>query len=176
MTTPEELGLRPQVPYVADERTLLESYLDYHRGTLLWKIDGLSGEQLAQATVEPSGLTLLGLVRHLADNERWWFRRNAAQLEIPEIYFVPEQPDRDFEDLDPSRAEADIATYKAEVEAAREAVQVLSLDHTFPHPDSKRSGVVMSLRWVYLHMIEEYARHTGHADLLRERIDGRTGE
>jgi uncharacterized damage-inducible protein DinB len=176
MTTPEELGFRPQVPYVADERTLLESYLDYHRGTLLWKIDGLSGEQLAQATVEPSGLTLLGLIRHMADNERWWFRRNAAQLDLGDIYFTEEQPDRDFEDLDPARAEADVATYKAEVEAAREAVKPLTLDDTFPHPDPKKADIVMSVRWVYLHMIEEYARHNGHADLLRERTDGATGE
>jgi hypothetical protein len=172
--TPEELGFRPQVPYVADERTLLEAYLDYHRGTLLWKIDGLTGEQLARATVEPSGLTLLGLIRHMADNERWWFRRNAAQLDIPEIYFVPEQPDRDFEDLDPAGAEADVATYRTEVQAAREATKGLSLDDTFPHHE--KPGVVISVRWVYLHMIEEYARHNGHADLLRERTDGHTGE
>ena len=128
------------------------------------------------ATVEPSGLTLLGLVRHMADNERWWFRRNAAQLDAPEIYFTEEQPDRDFEDLDPAARGGGRGDLQGGGGGAREAMKGLSLDDTFPHPDPAKSDIVMSVRWVYLHMIEEYARHNGHADLLRERTDGVTGE
>jgi hypothetical protein len=164
---------RKPPPEAADERATLEGFLDYHRGTLLWKASGLTGEQLATAGVEPSQLTLLGLIRHCALNERWWFRKQAAQRDLPDTYDLTENPDAELLELDPSRYEEDIAIYKAEVAAAREAVKDLPLDHTFPELRRRNQ---LSLRWVYMHMIEEYARHNGHADLLRERIDGETGE
>ncbi len=163
---------RTDPPYVADERAMLETWLDYHRETLLWKCAGLTGEQLARRSVEPSGLSLLGLVRHMAEVERWWFRRNFAGEPISDLYCTDASPDGDFDDTGPDGAEQDFAAFVAECDAARKAVVGRSLDDTFVHP---RRQATMSLRWVYVHMIEEYARHNGHADLLRERVDGVTG-
>jgi len=162
---------RVNEPSVADERHMLEGWLEWHRQTLLHKCTGLTAEQLKQATVEPSTLTLLGLVRHMAEVERWWFRRHAAGQDIGDLYCTEASPDGDFDDLEGADAKEDFVTYLAECELARAAVTDLSLEHTFTH--SRRGEV--SLRWVYVHMIEEYARHNGHADLLRERIDGITG-
>jgi uncharacterized damage-inducible protein DinB len=173
MPSPEEAGFRTDPPFVAQEREMLEAWLDYHRGTLLWKCDGLSDDQLTRRSVEPSSLSLIGLVRHMAEVERWWFRIRAARLELDNLYCNDEWPDGDFDLVDAGTAQADIAIFRAEVDAARAAVADLSLDATFSHP---RLELDMSLRWVFLHMIEEYARHNGHADLIRERIDGRTGD
>ncbi len=164
---------RVNEPFVGDERTMLDGWLDYHRQTLLYKCAGLTAEQLKVRSVEPSSLTLLGLVRHMAEVERWWFRRRFAAEDAGDIYCSEESPDGDFDDLDTADAEADFATFATEIELARKAAEGHSLDETFTHP---RRGTDMSLRWVYTHMIEEYARHNGHADLLRERIDGVTGD
>ncbi|MEV5597832.1 DinB family protein [Streptomyces sp. NPDC052496] len=163
---------RRTAPYVADERTLLQGMLDQHRDLLLAKCAGLTAEQLTRAAVEPSNLTLLGLVRHMTDVERSWFRQRAAGQKIGSLYYTEEQPDTDFEDLDTAGAEAAFAALRAECDAADRAVAHRGLDDTFETTD----GRVISLRWMYVHMIEEYARHNGHADLLRERIDGATGE
>lgn len=157
-----------------DERTILAGYLDWHRLTLLRKCSGLNQDQLKRASVEPSDLTLLGLVRHMAEVERWWFRNRAAGISLTELYCSDASPDGDFDDIADADAEADFATYHAECELARAAVARLPLDHTFIHPTD--SQVRRNLRWVYVHLIEEYARHNGHADLLRERIDGVTGQ
>jgi uncharacterized damage-inducible protein DinB len=162
---------RPTEPKVADERTMLDGWLEWQRQTLLGKCTGLTGEQLAERAVSPSTLSLLGLVRHMAEVERWWFRRRYAAEEIGTLFCPDSSPDGDFDDVDPTRAEADFATYAAECEAARAAAAGGSLEDVCPHP---RWGEV-SLRWIYIHMIEEYARHNGHADFLRERIDGVTG-
>ncbi|MFD7664271.1 DinB family protein [Streptomyces sp. NPDC059788] len=163
---------RRSEPYVADERAMLQGWLDRHRDTLLSKCAGLTPEQLTLASAEPSNLTLLGLVRHMADVERAWFRQRAAGQKIGNLYFTEEQPDADFEVIEPAGAEQALTTLRAEYEAADLAVAHRKLDDTFPMPD----GRTISLRWVYVHMIEEYARHNGHADLLRERIDGVTDE
>jgi hypothetical protein len=163
---------RVDAPFVSDERHILAGYLDWHRQTLLFKCAGLTAGQLKTAAVEPSNLTLLGLVRHMAEVERWWFRRRAAGVEVGDLFCSEESEDGDFDDIETADPEADFATYLRECDLAREAVADLPLDHTFFHP---RRGVRISLRWVYVHMIEEYARHNGHADLLRERIDGVTG-
>ncbi|RKN49655.1 DinB family protein [Micromonospora endolithica] len=167
-----EINRTPE-PYVGDERTLLEGWLDYHRQTLLLKCAGLTAEQLKTPSVAPSGLTLLGLVRHLAEVEAWWFRENAAGETVDYPYFTEENPDADHDvrDADP---EADFATFHRQVELARAAAAGRSLDQTFVEVGPKKR--TFNLRWVYLHMIEEYARHNGHADLIRERIDGATGE
>jgi uncharacterized damage-inducible protein DinB len=170
LTAPEIT--RDKEPFVADERTMLEGWLDYHRQTLLHKCAGLTAEQLVTRSVEPSSLSLLGLVRHMAEVERWWFRRNSAGQEIGDLYCTEASPDGDFDDVDPADAPVDMTTFSTECDLARAAVADLALDHTFTHP---RRGTEMSLRWVYVHMIEEYARHNGHADLIRERIDGVTG-
>jgi Protein of unknown function (DUF664) len=164
---------RHDPPTVAGERQSLDSWLDYHRATLLFKCQGLTGEQLARRAVEPSSLSLLGLVRHMAEVERAWFRRRfAGQAELDQLYCSEQYPDGDFDLAEPGGAEADFATFAVECELAREAAPGRSLDDTF----AGRSGETIDLRWVYVHMIEEYARHNGHADLLRERIDGVTGD
>ncbi|SCL33909.1 Protein of unknown function [Micromonospora pallida] len=156
---------------LGDERTSLESWLDYHRQTLLLKCAGLTAEQLRTPAIEPSGLTLLGLVRHMAEVEAWWFRENAAGEQVDYPYFTEADPDADF-DVTDADAEADLAVFHREVELARAASAGRSLDDVF----TDRRGDERNLRWVYVHMIEEYARHNGHADLIRERIDGVTGE
>jgi uncharacterized damage-inducible protein DinB len=163
---------RPNEPFVGDERTILTGYLDWHRQTLLHKCSGLTEEQLKTASAEPSNLTLLGLVRHMAEVERWWFSRRVAGHDLPTLYCPPESEDGDFDDVATADPEKDFATFNEECERSRKAVENISLDYTFVHP---RRGVDMGLRWVYVHMIEEYARHNGHADLIRERIDGATG-
>ena len=163
---------RVDEPTVGDERAMLEGWLDYHRATLLLKASGLTAEQLKQAAVEPSNLTLLGLIRHMDEVERSWFRRRGAGQEIDMLYYSDDNVDGDFDDVAGADAEADYRTFLAELEAAREAAAGLSLEHEFA--TSRRPAI--SMRWVYLHMIEEYARHNGHADLLRERIDGVTGD
>ncbi|GAA2472564.1 DinB family protein [Winogradskya humida] len=159
-------------PFTGDERAMLEGWLDWHRQTLLSKCAGLTAPQLKVASVEPSNLTLLGLVRHMSEVERAWFRQAAAGQDLPDIYCDDTNLDGDFDDVADADAEANFATHLAELDAVRATVADLPLDHEFPN---KRRGSI-SLRWVYLHMIEEYARHNGHADLLRERIDGVTGD
>ncbi len=170
-TAPEPARAEP--PIAGPERQQLDAWLDYHRQTLLAKCAGLTGEQLATASVPPSNLTLLGLVRHMAEVERAWFRTRFAAEPAGWIYCTDEQPDADLENLDPAAAEQDYAGYLREVELARAAVAHRDLDETYFN--ARRKGD-MDLRWIYLHMIEEYARHNGHADLLRERIDGATGD
>ena len=159
-------------PHTGDERAMLEGWLDLHRQTLLVKCAGLTAEQLKLRSVEPSTLSLLGLLRHMAEVERGWFRIHAAGQQLPEIYCTDTNRDGDFDDVAEADAAADHAAYRAEVEAARAAIAGIPLEHEFA--TERRPEI--SVRWVYLHMIEEYARHNGHADLLRERIDGRTGE
>jgi hypothetical protein len=171
-TAPEIIRLEP--PLVANERTSLEQALDYHRATLLMKCAGLTAEQLKLRPLLPSRLSLLGLVRHMVEVERWWFRMHAAGEEIGFIY-DPDGVGLDFEEIADADAEADLAAFEEECSAARDAVAGHSLDEVVPsrghHPERERD-----IRWIYVHMIEEYARHNGHADLLREAIDGVTGD
>ncbi|OKI89382.1 DinB family protein [Micromonospora sp. CB01531] len=167
---------RKNEPYVGDERTMLEGWLDYHRDTLLLKCAGLTAERLKTPSVEPSGLTLLGLVRHLTEVERWWFRIRAAGQPLDSVYCTDASPDGDLDDIADADAAADFAAYAAEVEAARQAAANLRLDQTFTRRRRDGGADEINVRWVYVHMIEEYARHNGHADLIRERIDGVTGD
>jgi uncharacterized damage-inducible protein DinB len=165
---------RADPPLVSGERAALEAWLDLHRMTLLHKCAGLTAEQLKERAVPPSGLSLLGLVRHLTEVERWWFRMHGAGEDLDWPY-DPDQTGADFDDLDDADARANLDAYVAEIDAARAAVAGKGLDETVPsrghHPERRRD-----VRWLYLHMIEEYARHNGHADLLRERIDGSVGD
>ena len=154
------------------ERESLDEALDWHRETLLWKCQGLTGEQLASRPLATTTLSLLGLIRHLALNERWWFRiRFLGDDSLEEIYTTEDNPDGELNDGTADSAEADYGIYLEEIELARRAAAGRGLDEMFPG----RTGS-LTLRWVYLHMISEYARHIGHADLLREAIDGVTGE
>ena len=158
-------------PLQGDERETLEAFLDFHRDTLLWKIDGLTADELKRHSVTPSNLTLLGLVRHMAEVERGWF---AAMCGLDEswIYCTEDDLDGDFDNVAAADAAADLALYQAEVAKYRAAARRLPLDAV----KHGRRGRQFSLRWILVHMIEEYARHNGHADLLREAIDGATGE
>jgi uncharacterized damage-inducible protein DinB len=166
---------RPDPPLIAGEREALETWLDYHRLTLLSKCAGLTAEQLKEASAPPSNLTLLGLVRHMTDVERWWFRMHAGRQDLQGRYWTEGNEDGDFDDVAGADAAADLTAYEQEICECRAAVRGMSLDEKFPsrgdHPERVRD-----LRWIYVHMIEEYARHNGHADLLRERIDGVTGD
>jgi uncharacterized damage-inducible protein DinB len=171
-TAPEVTRLEP--PNIADERTALQGWLDYHRATLRWKCAGLTGEQLVSRPVASSTLSLLGLVRHMTEVERAWFRRRfAGQTGLTALYFTEQNPDGDFDFAVADDADADFRAFVAECAAADEAAQGHSLDETFVH---SRTAERLDLRWIYIHMIEEYARHNGHADLIRELIDGVTGD
>jgi uncharacterized damage-inducible protein DinB len=162
----------PKPPLIADERTMLDAWLDLHRDILLWKCDGLSPDELVRRSAEPSSLSLIGLVRHMAEVERGWFRRTLAGEDVGPIYDYSTSDDADFDEVDPGRTEEDVAIFRAEMERCREVAAEYDLDAV----GTSRRGNDLSLRWIYVHMIEEYARHNGHADLLRERIDGATGD
>ena len=160
-------------PTSATERETLEAFLDYHRATLSLKCDGLSDDQLRERAVAPSTLSLLGLVRHMAEVERSWFRRVMGDQEALPLYYSDSDPDGDFDNTADDTGPSALAVWQREVAAAREVVA--GIDSLDTMSNGRPRGDV-SLRWVLCHMLEEYARHNGHADLLRERIDGVTGE
>jgi uncharacterized damage-inducible protein DinB len=120
--------------------------------------------------VPPSGLSLLGLVRHMSDTERGWVRQVFRGEQVPDLYYRPDAPDADFTEADPAGAEEDFARYRAECRAVDAALEDAKLDDTFTHRE-----MTTSVRWMLQHLVEEYARHNGHADLLREVIDGSAG-
>lgn len=157
-------------PFAAGERPTLDGFLNRQRASLLLKCAGLTAGQLAERTSPPSNLSLLGLIRHIADVERTWFRIRFAGQHLASLYVRAEQPEAAFQEADAATAERDWTTLIAEQEAARRAVAALPLDTVYV---SDRWGR-MGLRWAYSHMIGEYAQHNGHADLLRENIDGKT--
>ncbi|WP_351234679.1 DinB family protein [Streptomyces sp. NPDC002133] len=171
MTTTD---LRTEPSTVAGERAMLEGFLDYHRETLAMKCAGLDDAQLRRAPLSPSELSLLGLVRHLADVERHWFRRVLADEQAPPLYYSEADPDGEFHVGEQDTWDEAHATWRAEIAKAREAAASRTLDDVSTRKG--QAGEPFSLRWIYTHMIEEYARHNGHADLIREQIDGATGE
>ena len=140
-------GSQQATPLRGPERGILDDFLDWHRSTLLWKCAGLAGEKLALASVPPSNLSLLGIVRHMADMERAWFRIRFRDEPLPRLY---DHEDAAFEHADPDRAEADFAAFAEECDLARKAVARAWLDEEFTG-----RGRTMSLRWVCNHMIEE---------------------
>ncbi|WP_129771608.1 DinB family protein [Streptomyces sp. L-9-10] len=176
MTLTEATPERTEPSPLAGEREMLEGWLDYHRETLAQKCSGLDGKQLKEASVPPSDLTLLGLVRHMAEVERGWFRNRLADERAAPIYFTDADPDGDFHAGETDTWEEAHTTWRAEIAHARELAAPHSLDALGAGPPSRDTGDPFTLRWIYTHMIEEYARHNGHADLLRERIDGATGD
>jgi uncharacterized damage-inducible protein DinB len=162
-------------PLEAAERDMLVAWLDYHRATLAMKCDGLDDGQLRQRAVPPSSLSLLGLVRHMAEVERGWFRRTLGGEDAPPRYYSEDNPDGDFDDVDRADVAEAFATWRADCDDARQRVAAAaSLEVTGLRRGDPRER--FSLRWILVHMIEEYARHNGHADLLRERIDGTVGD
>ncbi|MEU9914622.1 DinB family protein [Streptomyces sp. NPDC051001] len=170
--TPPVLPDGRPIPLVTGgELPMLESWLDFHRATLELKCAGLDDEQVRRASAEPSGLTLLGLVQHLAEVERNWFQRVVAGLDVPPVF-----GEATGYRLDPARTlEGALGVWRREIARGREIVAGRSLDDTGRVMEGPVPGMEVSLRWVFIHMIEEYARHNGHADILRERIDGVTG-
>jgi uncharacterized damage-inducible protein DinB len=163
---------RTDPPFIADERAMLPAWLDYQRATLAMKCDGLSADQLRQRAVPPSTLSLLGLVRHMAEVEIGWFRRTLAGEDVAPHYYSDADPDGDFDNVDDADPAEAFAYWSLACDRARELVAAApSLDTV-----AARSRDPVSLRWILVHMIEEYARHNGHADLMRQRIDGSVGE
>jgi uncharacterized damage-inducible protein DinB len=164
---------RTDPPQEADERATLLAYLDFQRDTLAWKCDGLSHEQLRTRAVPPSTLSLLGLVRHMSDVERGWFSGCLAGEEVKPRYWTDDDPDGDFDNVDTADVEESFTIWHAECARSREIVAATS---SFDVTGTRGDGSKATLRWIVAHMIEEYARHNGHADFLRERLDGATGE
>jgi uncharacterized protein DUF664 len=162
---------RPALPKVGDEREILISYLDWHRQTFELKCAGVPPARLSDKNIPPSGLSLHGLLRHLTGVERWWFRIQFAGEDLPLLYYSDDDPNQDFDDLAGDIDEA-FALWRAECDRAREIVARSTLDQT---GTVMATGEPISLRSVLVKMIAEYAQHNGHADLLRERIDGATG-
>jgi hypothetical protein len=173
-----ELAPDPELIPQADEAAVLHSFLEYYRSVFLRKTDGLTEEQVRIA-IEPSELTILGLVRHMAEVERGWFRRRiAGHLDQGMLYCAGADPDGDFHPADSDTLAAALAALRDEIEFARRASHGLdpsSCAIGIP-PAQRIPGWQPNVRWVMVHMIEEYARHCGHADLIREAIDGTTGD
>ncbi|HEY7948592.1 MAG TPA: DinB family protein [Acidimicrobiales bacterium] len=162
---------RQEPSFVLDERQMLEAWLEYHRTTLLLKCEGLDDAGRKARPVPSSLLSLHGLVRHMAEVERGWFRRVLlSQPDTPPIWYDEAIEDSELVPLDDADWQTDLRTWQDECEASRAAAAGLALDHTGTHRDGP-----CSLRWIYTHMIEEYARHNGHADLIRELVDGQVG-
>ncbi|WP_203907077.1 DinB family protein [Rhizocola hellebori] len=155
------------------EREMLDNWLKLRRVLLLRKCSGLTADQLKTASVEPSTLTLLGILRHMTEVERFWFRTKYLHEDVPDAYATDEFPDADFDLVADADAQADYAFFLKETATCDAAVAERDLDE--PVDDPKAPTGKVNLRWVYLHVMEEYAHHTGHADLIRERIDGFTG-
>ncbi|KAA6222156.1 DinB family protein [Streptomyces albofaciens JCM 4342] len=163
---------RRRPPLVGDEREILTGYLEWHRATFELKCSGVPAGRLSERSVPPSGLSLHGLIRHLAGVERWWFHIQFAGEAVPMLHYSDDDPDQDFDDLSGDPAQA-LALWREQCEHSRAIVAAApSLDATGVHA---ASGDPVSLRRVLVHLIAEYAQHNGHADLLRERIDGATG-
>jgi uncharacterized damage-inducible protein DinB len=154
---------------------MLTGWLEHHRGILIWKCEGLTAEQLRQRAVPPSTLSLLGLVRHMTLVERGWFRQVFLGEDLPDLYDLSDDRDADFNDVDGADPAEAFSFFDQECAVTRKvAAEAPDLD-VLSKERSERTGEPWSLRWIMTHMIEEYARHNGHADLLRERVDGVTG-
>jgi uncharacterized damage-inducible protein DinB len=157
--------------YVQDERPMLESWLEWHRNTLLMKCEGLDDAGRQARPIPTSMLSLHGLVRHMAEVERNWFQRVLAMQPVDHLYRYEDHPDAELEVGPDASWDDDLAGWHRECEIAREIAAAHQLDDTGIRRDKP-----CSLRWIYVHMIEEYARHNGHADLIRELVDGSVGD
>ena len=156
-------------PYVADEKTVLLAALQSHRDVMLWKLDGLTDEDIRRPMV-PSGTNLVGLVKHLANAEYGWFCETFGRPTEP-LTDISDDPEADMRAAEGEPTEQIVAFYRRAWAAADAAIHELSLDAT----GTAYTGRTVSLRWVLVHMIEDTVRHAGHADILRELIDGGTG-
>jgi uncharacterized damage-inducible protein DinB len=157
------------------EKAVLGGYLDHYRMTLDMKCDGLSPSQLAARSVPPSSMSLLGLVRHMARVEHhWWRRALEGQMDLPRLYRTDDDPDLDFNAATGTEdcvVDAWESWYREVTHARKVYDEYADLDGTVDY-----HGRPTEVRDIIVHLVEEYARHCGHADLLRECIDGRTGQ
>ena len=162
---------RVAIPRDGDELSMLKAYLEHHRESISLKCSGVPLPRMSERSAPPSSMSLHGLIRHLAGVERWWFAINFAGMDLPMLYYSDDDPDQDFESLDGDPLEA-LRVWQAECQRSREILDAA--------PSFYQVGVVArngsyTLRWLMLRMIGEYAQHAGHADLLREGIDGAVG-
>ena len=170
----EQEDTRTDGPMTGDERAVLDHWLDLYRDTVLLKIAALDADQLACRAVPPSPMSLIGIVRHLTEVEAYWLRVVLLdEQEVPDYYCTPASPDGDFDDITPATAAADVAAYSAELTTTRSNTRGWS--NLNSPVRGLRRGKPVNLRWILIHLVEEYARHLGHMDLLREAVDGRTG-
>jgi uncharacterized damage-inducible protein DinB len=154
------------------ERQMLEAWLDFHRATLLLKVESASDDDRKRRPVTTSKLSLHGLVRHMGEVERSWFQRVLRRdRDVPTIWYDETVEDSDLAPLDDAAWDDDLAAWQLECERSRATAATYALDDE----GATSRGTPVSLRWIYLHMIEEYARHNGHADLIREMVDGAVG-
>jgi len=166
--------IRTDGPMTGGERAVLDHWLDLYRDTVPLKIAGLDAGQLCRRSVPPSTMSLLGVVRHLTEVEAYWLRVVLLdERDVPDYYCTSDSPNGDFDDVDPSTSADDVAAYQAEITRTRASTSTW-IDLDIP-VRGLRKGKPVNLRWILTHLIEEYARHLGHMDLLREAIDGRTG-
>ncbi|MEP7046323.1 MAG: DinB family protein [Ilumatobacteraceae bacterium] len=171
---------RVDPPAQAGEPEMLCAFLDYYRATLMLKAEGLSDEQARTASVPPSDLNIMGLIRHMSEVERNWFQRWFVKADAPGIYGDDDDPDED-RDMHPgphdTLADA-IAVYQREIQISRDIAAAAAPDAPAAHVGESVhwAGFNPSMRWILIHMIEEYARHGGHADLIRECLDGAVGD
>ncbi|HEX8001396.1 MAG TPA: DinB family protein [Mycobacteriales bacterium] len=169
---PQDADPRVDVDYAGTERDLLTAFLQWQRETLVLKCDGLTPEQLASRPIPMTSMSLLGLVRHLADVECGWFRRRLAGEDVPRPFSDETNVDGAWDDATPGGVDEAWRAWREEVAFAERFAAGHDLDAR-----GRAEGMgELSLRWVLLHMLEEYARHMGHADLLRQAIDGRVGQ
>jgi uncharacterized damage-inducible protein DinB len=167
-----EAPKRPRIPFSGPERVQLDAWLDFYRATVLEKCDGLSAAQLKERPVASSSLSLLGIVRHMTFVEQVWFEKRFAGRDASDYYKTEGDRDSDFNDLDDTAVEDVFSLYARATEVSREVAAGHDLDEKVAIVTRGRD---VDLRWILIHMIEEYARHCGHADLIRELIDGATG-
>ena len=162
---------RQEPTFLLDERAMLEGWLEFHRTTLLLKCEGLGDSARKACPVPTSKLSLHGLMRHMAEVEFGWFHATFEDdPDAPELFGDPDIEDSEMVPLDDADWESDLTVWLDQCEASRRSAAGHSLDDT-----GGGKGEPCSLRWIYVHMIEEYARHNGHADLIRELVDGTVG-
>ncbi len=164
---------RPLPLHVGTESEVVWRMADFYRATILVKCEGLEAADLARRAVPPSTLSLLGLVRHSTQVEHYWFERVFLGRDVGALYSTREDPDAEFNDLTSEPPETSVARFLAQCEVSREVARAHDLDElsTLERIDGR-----VSLRYIAVHMVDEYARHCGHADLLREVIDGAVGD
>ena len=160
----------PDPSPAAPERVILDEFLNYYRAVFRRKAEGIDDDAARTATCPPSDLTITGLVRHMAEVERSWFRRGIAGENAAPIYYSDDDPDGDLHVGPADTLDEALPLGEARSSSPRRSWRPPALD------DLDRLREEYSVRWILVHMIEEYARHCGHLDLIREAIDGSTGD